>query len=144
MIRSLRGGPAAPNSTRPQAANSARHVIATTPYRGALRIGPRRGRIDWTLVSVEQTRKYRETFGSPSRGVSEVTMGRPGGGSLRAAVASRMNGSAAPPHDPPAREALVIDSVPGLVPILTPTGEVDDVNARIIEYCGLPLEAMKH
>ena len=71
-------------------------------------------------------------------------MGRPGGGSLRAAVASRMNGSAAPPHDPPAREALVIDSVPGLVAILTPTGEVDDVNARIIEYCGLPLETMKH
>ena len=55
-----------------------------------------------------------------------------------------MNGSSAPSHDFPAREALVIDSVPGLVAILTPTGEVDDVNARIIEYCDLPLEAMKH
>jgi len=55
-----------------------------------------------------------------------------------------MNGSSAPSHDPPAREALVIDSVPGLVAILAPSGEVDDVNTRIIEYCGLPLEAMKH
>ena len=55
-----------------------------------------------------------------------------------------MSGSTAPPHDPPTREALVIDSVPGLVAILAPGGEVDDVNTRIIEYCGLPLEAMKH
>jgi PAS domain S-box-containing protein len=55
-----------------------------------------------------------------------------------------MSGSSAPSHDPPAREALVIDSVPGLVAILAPSGEVDDVNTRIIEYCGLPLEAMKH
>ncbi|HXI95877.1 MAG TPA: PAS domain-containing protein, partial [Candidatus Acidoferrum sp.] len=28
--------------------------------------------------------------------------------------------------------------------ILAPSGEVDDVNTRIIEYCGLPLEAMRH
>ena len=55
-----------------------------------------------------------------------------------------MSGSSALSHDPPAREALVIDSVPGLVAILAPSGEVDDVNTRIIEYCGLPLEAMKH
>ena len=70
-------------------------------------------------------------------------MGRPGGGSLRAAVASRMNGSSAPPHDPPAREALVIDSVPGLVAILNPGGEVEAVNDQILEYCGEPLEAMR-
>jgi len=55
-----------------------------------------------------------------------------------------MSGSSALSHDPPAREALIIDSVPGLVAILAPSGEVDDVNTRIIEYCGLPLEAMKH
>src|SRR4029077_2785294 len=55
-----------------------------------------------------------------------------------------MSGSSVPRHDPPAREALVIDSVPGLVAILAPSGEVDDVNIRIIEYCGLPLEAMRH
>jgi PAS domain S-box-containing protein len=55
-----------------------------------------------------------------------------------------MSGSSALSHDPPAREALVIDSVPGLVAILEPSGEVDDCNTRIIEYCGLPLEAMKH
>src|SRR5947208_4220807 len=71
-------------------------------------------------------------------------MGGAASGSLPAAVASRMNGSSAPSHDFPAREALVIDSVHGLVAILTPTGEVDDVNARIIEYCDVPLEAMKH
>ncbi len=55
-----------------------------------------------------------------------------------------MNGSAAPPHDPPAREALVIDSVPGLVAVLNPAGEVEAVNDQILEYCGEPLQAMRH
>jgi PAS domain S-box-containing protein len=47
-------------------------------------------------------------------------------------------------HDPAARDGLVIDSVPGLVAILAPSGDVEDVNGQIIEYCGLPLEEMKH
>jgi len=55
-----------------------------------------------------------------------------------------MSSSSALSHDPSTRDALVIDSVPGLVAILAPSGEVEAVNTQIIEYCGLPLEAMKH
>jgi len=43
-----------------------------------------------------------------------------------------------------AHDELIIDSVPGLVAILTPSGDVDLVNQRVIEYCGEGLEAMKH
>src|SRR5262250_2090654 len=39
---------------------------------------------------------------------------------------------------------LIIDSVPGLVAILNPAGEVDDVNNQVFEYCGTSLEAMRH
>ena len=38
---------------------------------------------------------------------------------------------------------LVVDTIPGLVAILTPAGEVDVVNSELVEYCGQPLEAMK-
>ena len=38
---------------------------------------------------------------------------------------------------------LVIDSVPGLVAILSPTGEVEAVNTLVYEYCGQPLEALR-
>jgi len=55
-----------------------------------------------------------------------------------------MSSSSVLSHSPPAREALVIDSVPGLVAILAPSGDVEDVNTRIIEYCGVPLETMRH
>jgi len=55
-----------------------------------------------------------------------------------------MSSSSVLSHSPPAREALVIDSVPGLVAILAPSGDVEDVNTRIIEYCGVPLEVMRH
>jgi PAS domain S-box-containing protein len=44
----------------------------------------------------------------------------------------------------PAHDELIIDSVPGLVAILNPAGEVDAVNDQILEYCGEPLEAMRH
>lgn len=43
-----------------------------------------------------------------------------------------------------AHEELVIDSVPGLVAILNPAGDVEAVNDQILEYCGEPLEAMRH
>ena len=39
--------------------------------------------------------------------------------------------------------ATVVESIPGLVAILTPAGEVDAVNDQLAEYCGQPLEAMK-
>jgi PAS domain S-box-containing protein len=55
-----------------------------------------------------------------------------------------MSSSSVLSHSAPAREALVIDSVPGLVAILAPSGDVEDVNSQIIEYCGVPLEAMRH
>ena len=38
---------------------------------------------------------------------------------------------------------LILDTIPGLVAILTPAGEVAAVNHELVEYCGQPLEAMK-
>ena len=38
---------------------------------------------------------------------------------------------------------LTVENIPGLVAILTPAGEVDAVNQRLVEYCGQPLEAMR-
>jgi PAS domain S-box-containing protein len=38
---------------------------------------------------------------------------------------------------------LLVHTIPGLVAILTPAGEVDVVNDELVEYCGQPLEAMK-
>jgi PAS domain S-box-containing protein len=38
---------------------------------------------------------------------------------------------------------LVVDTIPGLVAILAPSGEVAVVNKQLVEYCGQPLEAMK-
>jgi PAS domain S-box-containing protein len=38
---------------------------------------------------------------------------------------------------------LILDTIPGLVAILTPTGEVDVVNHELVEYCGQPLAAMR-
>jgi PAS domain S-box-containing protein len=38
---------------------------------------------------------------------------------------------------------LIVDTIPGLVAMLTPAGEVDFVNHQLVEYCGQPLEAMK-
>jgi len=38
---------------------------------------------------------------------------------------------------------LVIDTIPGLVAILTPAGEVAAVNDQLVRYCGQPLEEMK-
>ena len=38
---------------------------------------------------------------------------------------------------------VLVDSIPGLVAILTAAGEVDVVNHELVEYCGQPLEAMR-
>ncbi|HZC95567.1 MAG TPA: PAS domain S-box protein, partial [Bradyrhizobium sp.] len=37
-----------------------------------------------------------------------------------------------------------IDGIPGLVAVLTPSGEVEAVNRQIVEYCGQPLEELKN
>ena len=37
----------------------------------------------------------------------------------------------------------LLDTIPGLVAILTPTGEVDAVNHELVTYCGQPLEVMR-
>jgi PAS domain S-box-containing protein len=37
----------------------------------------------------------------------------------------------------------IVDTIPGLVAILTAAGEVDVVNQELVEYCGQPLDAMK-
>jgi PAS domain S-box-containing protein len=38
---------------------------------------------------------------------------------------------------------LIVDSIPGLVTVLTPAGELDGVNNRVVEYCGRPLEELR-
>src|SRR5262249_15563827 len=38
---------------------------------------------------------------------------------------------------------LIVDSIPGLVAILTPSGEMAAVNDRVIEYCGRSLNELK-
>jgi PAS domain S-box-containing protein len=38
---------------------------------------------------------------------------------------------------------LIVHTIPGLVAMLTPSGEVDFVNKELVEYCGQQLEAMK-
>ena len=48
--------------------------------------------------------------------------------------------------DSPAEEITqleIVDSIPGLVAMLTPAGDVDVVNRPLVEYCGQPLEAMR-
>jgi len=37
----------------------------------------------------------------------------------------------------------ILDTIPGLVAMLTPAGEVDVVNHELVEYCGQPMEAMR-
>jgi len=38
---------------------------------------------------------------------------------------------------------LIVDSIPGLVAILTPAGEMVGVNDRVVEYTGRPLVELK-
>ena len=46
-------------------------------------------------------------------------------------------------HERDRESRLIMDTIPGLVAILTPAGEVDGVNNELVEYCGQPLEDMK-
>jgi PAS domain S-box-containing protein len=47
-------------------------------------------------------------------------------------------------EDPRLRDSQVIlDNIPGLVAILTPSGDVDVVNQELVDYCGQGLEAMR-
>jgi len=39
---------------------------------------------------------------------------------------------------------LIVASIPGLVAVLTPVGELDGVNSRVVEYCGRPVEELRH
>ena len=38
---------------------------------------------------------------------------------------------------------VIVDSIPGLVALLTPAGEVEAVNPQLMEYCGRTLEELK-
>ena len=38
---------------------------------------------------------------------------------------------------------LIVDTIPGLVALLTPGGEVEVVNRQLVEYCGQTLEEMR-
>ena len=39
---------------------------------------------------------------------------------------------------------LIVDSIPGLVSLLTPAGDVELVNPQLVEYCGRTLEELRH
>jgi PAS domain S-box-containing protein len=39
---------------------------------------------------------------------------------------------------------LILETIPGLVAVLTPSGEVDDVNHELVTFCGQPLDVMKN
>jgi len=39
---------------------------------------------------------------------------------------------------------LIVDSIPAGVALLTPTGEVDDVNRQVLQYFGRPLDELKN
>ena len=39
---------------------------------------------------------------------------------------------------------LIVDSIPGLVAVFAPTGEVEFVNRQVLEYFGRTLEELKH
>src|SRR6267378_579963 len=39
---------------------------------------------------------------------------------------------------------LMVDSIPGLVSLLSPSGEVECVNPQLVEYCGRTLEELRH
>jgi PAS domain S-box-containing protein len=39
---------------------------------------------------------------------------------------------------------LIVASIPGLVAVLTPAGELEGVNNRVVEYCGRPAEELRH
>ena len=55
----------------------------------------------------------------------------------------RWTGSIADVNDAKRDIATVLNHIPGLVAILTPSGEVDAVNSELVAYCGQPLEAMR-
>jgi len=37
----------------------------------------------------------------------------------------------------------MVDSIPGLVSLLSPSGEVECVNPQLVEYCGRTLEELR-
>jgi PAS domain-containing protein len=43
----------------------------------------------------------------------------------------------------PRSSRLILDTIPGLVAVLKPSGEVDAANHELVTFCGQPLEAMK-
>jgi len=46
-------------------------------------------------------------------------------------------------HESRHEARLVVETIPGMVAILTPAAEVEAVNRQLVEYCGQPLEAMR-
>ncbi len=47
-------------------------------------------------------------------------------------------------RDSEASSRLIVDSIPGLVALFTPAGEVEFVNRQIVEYFGGTFEELKH
>jgi PAS domain S-box-containing protein len=47
-------------------------------------------------------------------------------------------------HESEREVRLVLETIPGLVATLTPTGQVDAVNRQLVEYCGQALQRLRH
>jgi PAS domain S-box-containing protein len=47
-------------------------------------------------------------------------------------------------HERERESRLIVDSLPGLVAVLTASGELDSVNQRVVEYCGRSKEDLQH
>jgi formate hydrogenlyase transcriptional activator len=46
-------------------------------------------------------------------------------------------------HESERETRLIVETIPGIVSTLTPTGEVESVNSNFVAYCGLGLEDLK-
>jgi len=93
-----------------------------TPDVGDLRLIEDASYIALTAIEVEQSRTALE------RAVVDLTERR----RVEQALRERERES-----------LLILDTIPALIAILKPNGEVDTVNHELVEFCGQPLEAMK-
>src|SRR5262249_51151072 len=95
------------------------------------------------------TFSFRVLTGSPGvrhvRGVAHVTEKKEGRplfvGALQDATESAIAEEALRESERETR--LIVNTVPGLVAVLNPSGEIEVVNDQLVDYCGQPLEAMR-
>ena len=88
----------------------------------------------------EQKRIARELDQRVAQRTSELAAANE---ELKKEVAERRRAEAAV-RESERNARLIVDSIPGLVAILTPAGDVETANKQLLEYCGRTLEELKH